>query len=116
MAAELATLATNAVCDVFLSHAGEQKKSFVDCVYQLLTHVGGRGWQRSHRINVFLDQHSLKPGNPAWAVMDEKAATCRIGTFSGCSQRCVRHRLPTCARLVRFARLLLCNADSFATA
>jgi hypothetical protein len=84
MAAVLDTkLANDGVCDVFLSHAGEQKKYIVDCMYQLLVREGGRGRQRSHRLNVFLDQHSLELGGTAWAVMEEKAATCRIGMHFG---------------------------------
>jgi hypothetical protein len=67
------------VCDVFLSHAGEQKKAFADCLYQLLVRAGGRGKQQGQSINVFMDQHSLQLGDQPWAVMEEKARTCRIG-------------------------------------
>ena len=43
---------------VFLSHAGEQKKIFVDVLYHVLTEEG---------MSVFMDEHSLAPGTPeAW--------------------------------------------------
>ena len=40
---------------VFLSHAGEQKKVFVDFLYQALIEEG---------ITVFMDEPSLVPGTP----------------------------------------------------
>jgi hypothetical protein len=70
---------TNGACHVFLSHAGERKKSFVDCLHQLLVREGGRGQRRKQCINVFMDQHSLEPGMKAWATIEEKAQSCRIG-------------------------------------
>jgi hypothetical protein len=74
--------ASKDVCHVFLSHAGEQKKTFVDCLHQLLVREGRRGTQRNQCINVFLDQHSLEAGNNAWAAIEEKAQTCLVGTAS----------------------------------
>jgi hypothetical protein len=71
---------SNDVCHVFLSHAGEQKKAFVDCMHQLLVREGSRGKRRDQCINVFLDQHSLKAGSSAWSVIKEKAQTCHVGT------------------------------------
>jgi hypothetical protein len=70
---------TAGVCHVFLSHSGEQKKSYVDCLYQLLVREGGRGQRRNQRINVFMDQHSLEPGSTAWAEIEKNARSCLIG-------------------------------------
>jgi hypothetical protein len=74
-----ATLDTDEVFDVFLSHAGEQKKSYVDCLYQILVRAGGRGKQRTECFKVFLDQHELALGVTPWKVMEHAARTCRIG-------------------------------------
>jgi hypothetical protein len=79
MAGTQSARGTTGVCHVFLSHAGEQKKSYVDCLHQLLVREGGRGQRRNQCINVFMDQHSLEPGIPAWAVIEENARSCRIG-------------------------------------
>jgi hypothetical protein len=68
------------VCDVFLSHAGEQKKGIVDCVYQILVRLGGsRRKRRNQCVKVFLDQHSLPFGVTPWEVMKRTAGECRIG-------------------------------------
>jgi hypothetical protein len=79
MATESASLDANDVCDVFLSHAGEQKKAIVDCVYQILVRLGGSRKRRDQRVTVFLDQHSLQFGVTPWEVMERTAQTCRIG-------------------------------------
>jgi hypothetical protein len=81
MAAEASDRDTKDTCDVFLSHAGEQKKAYVDCLYQILVRMGWRGAAKHQQqcIEVFLDQHELQPGATAWAVIEEKARTCRIG-------------------------------------
>jgi hypothetical protein len=79
MAGTQRTRDATGVCHVFLSHAGEQKKSYVDCLHQLLLREGGRGQRRNQCINVFMDQHSLKPGGTAWAVVEENVRNCRIG-------------------------------------
>jgi hypothetical protein len=74
-----ATLETNEVFDVFLSHAGEQKKAYVDCLYQILVRAAGRGKQRTECFKVFLDHHDLPFGVTAWKLMEHAARTCRIG-------------------------------------
>jgi hypothetical protein len=79
MAGTQSTGDTSNVCHVFLSHSGEQKSSYVDCLHQLLVREGGRGQRRNQCINVFMDQHSLEPGSTAWAVIEENARNCRIG-------------------------------------
>jgi hypothetical protein len=79
MATHSASLDANAACDVFLSHAGEQKKGIVDCVYQLLVRLGGSGKRRTQCVKVFLDQHSLQFGVTPWEVIVHTARTCRMG-------------------------------------
>jgi hypothetical protein len=76
---KLATPGGEDLFDVFLSHAGEQKKTFVDCLHQILVRAGGRGEHRTERFNVFLDQHALQFGVAAWEVMQHAARTCRVG-------------------------------------
>jgi hypothetical protein len=79
MATESASLEAHDVCDVFLSHAGEQKKAIVDCVYEILVRLGGSRNRRNQCVTVFLDQHSLQFGVTPWEVMERTARTCRIG-------------------------------------
>ena len=56
---------------VFLSHAGEQKKVFVDSLYHVLTEEG---------ISVFMDEPSLVPGTPeAWDSIVEALQTAAVG-------------------------------------
>ena len=55
---------------VFLSHAGEQKGSYVDRVYDLLTEQG---------VSVFFDIRSLKPGIDPALQMIHAALTCQVG-------------------------------------
>ena len=58
--------------DVFLSHAGEQKKEFVDTVCTLLTEV--------HSIRTFVDEHELQPGDAAWPAMEAALREAAVGT------------------------------------
>jgi hypothetical protein len=97
MAAEARDRGTKGACDVFLSHAGEQKKAYVDCLYQILVHVGGRGLAKPRQrcIEVFLDQHGLQPGATAWAVVEEKARNCRIGESHQSSRHALKQRQST---------------------
>jgi hypothetical protein len=63
--------------DVFLSHAGEQKKAFVDCLYQILVRAGGMGKQHTECFKVFLDQHELQLGvtpGKSWTTQHGHAA------------------------------------------
>ena len=56
---------------VFISHAGEQKKGFVDVLYHALTEEG---------ISVFVDEHSLVPGTPeAWESIIEALTAAAVG-------------------------------------
>ena len=56
---------------VFLSHAGEQKKIFVDILYHALTY---------ERIPVFLDEYSLVPGTPgSWERIVEALEAAAVG-------------------------------------
>ena len=45
---------------VFLSHAGEQKRIFVDFVYEALKEEG---------VAVFMDESSLRCGDTAWPTI-----------------------------------------------
>ena len=58
-------------CDVFLSHAGEQKKDFVDLIYAWLTEV--------HQLKCFLDEHDLRPGDQAWLQMEKSLRLASVG-------------------------------------
>jgi hypothetical protein len=58
---------------VFLSHAGAQKRIFVDYIYSSFTGSG---------ISVFLDQHSLDYGR-AQEDMRSAVAGCCVGELSG---------------------------------
>jgi hypothetical protein len=58
--------------DVFLSHAGEQKPVFVDCLHTILTNVGAK-------VSVFMDEHSLEPGDHGWDEIDAAANTAHLG-------------------------------------
>ena len=56
---------------MFLSHAGEQKKVFVDFLYHVLTEEG---------ISVFMDEPSLVPGDPnAWDSIVEALEAAAVG-------------------------------------
>jgi len=57
--------------DVFLSHAGEQKKPIVDAMHTLLRQVPG--------VSVFMDEHSLVPGDEGWDVIVDAARGARVG-------------------------------------
>ena len=57
--------------DVFIAHAGEQKQGFVDVLRVLL--------QQVHRLNVFVDEHSLAVGEHAREQMRDKLATAAVG-------------------------------------
>jgi hypothetical protein len=60
--------------DVFLSHAGEQKLAFVDCLYTLLKN------QLPDDISVFMDEHSLEPADPSpWETIVHAARHTRVG-------------------------------------
>jgi hypothetical protein len=63
--------------DVFICHAGEQKKDFVDTVRTLLKDV--------HKLNVFLDEHSLLIGDHARDKMHEGLESAFVGKYSRCS-------------------------------
>jgi hypothetical protein len=75
------TLDPKDACDVYLSHAGEQKKTFVDCLFQLLECSAGVKGKRQRLLKVFLDQHSLTIGDrfTPWEVMEYEARHCSIG-------------------------------------
>ena len=65
---------------VFLSHAGEQKKVFVDVLYHLLT---------EERIRVFMDEPSLVPGTPeSWNTIVRNLKTAAVGGPSVLMTRC----------------------------
>ena len=56
---------------MFLSHAGEQKKEFVDFLYNLFT---------EERIPVFMDEPSLVPGTPdSWNSIVQALKTAAVG-------------------------------------
>ena len=57
--------------DVFLSHAGEQKKDFVDLIHAWLTEV--------YRLKCFLDEHSLRRGDYAWLQMEKSLRLASVG-------------------------------------
>ena len=54
--------------DVFLSHAGEQKKEFVDLMHAWLTEV--------YFLKCFLDEHILWPGESSWSPNGERLGAC----------------------------------------
>jgi hypothetical protein len=60
--------------DVFLSHAGEKKGDFVDCLNAILKNNVGA------RVRVFMDEHSLEAGDHAWGEIEAAARNARIGT------------------------------------
>ena len=63
--------------DVFLSHAGEQKKEFVDLMHAWLTEV--------YRLKCFLDEHSLRRRNLRFLVANGEmleACISRLNIFS----------------------------------
>ena len=62
---------TEAKWDVFLSHAGEQKKDFVDLMHAWLTEV--------HRLKCFLDEHSLRRGDFSWEQMEKSLRLAAVG-------------------------------------
>jgi hypothetical protein len=59
---------------VFIAHAGEQKLTFADYVYVLL--------RRIHKLEVFLDEHSLEPGRYAPTVMKKKLEAAAVGKIA----------------------------------
>jgi hypothetical protein len=61
--------------------AGEQKKTYVDCLHRILLSVGGVQPRGKRLVKVFLDQHSLGIGSirTPWSVMEHEARNCRIG-------------------------------------
>lgn len=59
------------VYDVFLSHAGQQKKGFVDILNTVLLSTPAK-------IKVFLDQHSLNPGHHGWETIVSAANSARV--------------------------------------
>jgi hypothetical protein len=61
---------------VFLSHAGEQKRDFVDCLYMILTEVYGVG-------PVFMDEHSLVPSTLNEPVMLAAVKDAPLGALRG---------------------------------
>ncbi len=56
--------------DVFISHRGEIKHSFVSFLRAALERAGAY---------VFLDEASLEPGDAAWDTMKEAARHCHVG-------------------------------------
>jgi hypothetical protein len=60
------------IYDAFLSHAGEEKKEFVDCLNTILKHAGSN-------LNIFMDERSLQPGDDGWDVIELAARTSRVG-------------------------------------
>ncbi len=58
-------------CDVSLSHAGEQKKNFVDLMHAWLTEL--------YHQNCFLDEHSLRRGNHSWLQMEKSLRSASVG-------------------------------------
>ena len=65
--------------DVFIAHAGEQKKEFVDTLRVLLRY--------GHGLNVFVDEWCLRPGDDAPGIMQEQLSTAAVGAFVCC--RCM---------------------------
>jgi hypothetical protein len=57
--------------DVFICHAGEQKKDFVDTLRTLLKDV--------HKLSVFLDEHNLLVGDHARDKMRDSLETASVG-------------------------------------
>jgi hypothetical protein len=57
---------------VFLSHAGSQKRDFVDQIF---------GWFNDGPINVFMDQHSLPYGCKAEEVMEKAVHEVCVGEY-----------------------------------
>lgn len=58
---------------VFIAHAGEQKRGFVDVLRVLLRKV--------HGLDVFVDEWSLQPGNDAPLVMRQSLAAAAVGAL-----------------------------------
>ena len=65
------------IFSVFLSHAGEQKKIFVDHIHTAFRGTG---------IQVFMDQHELHYGDEAPEEMRRAASEATVGEF--CWQPC----------------------------
>lgn len=59
-------------CDVFLSHAGEQKREHVDCVHTIAKYI-------LPGVSVFLDQHSLEFGDDADPEMTKAMNEAAVG-------------------------------------
>lgn len=55
---------------VFISHAGEQKKVFVDVLHSFLEIEG---------ISSFVDEYDLVPGNKNWAAIEKALKEATVG-------------------------------------
>jgi hypothetical protein len=62
--------------DVFIAHAGEQKKEFVDTLRVLLRY--------GHGVNAFVDEWCLRPGDDAPYVMQNQLQTAAVGALWCC--------------------------------
>ena len=56
--------------DVFLSHAGEQKRCFVDYLREFLDR---------EEVSHFLDEYSLQPGDKAWPTIVQALEGAAVG-------------------------------------
>lgn len=59
--------------EVFIAHAGEQKRGFVDLLRVLLRDI--------HALDVFVDEWSLQPGDHAPPIMRQSLAAAAIGAL-----------------------------------
>ena len=94
-------LPSKAQASVFLSHAGEQKKVFVDFLHGLLT-------EDPPGLLVFLDEYSLIPGTPdSWHSIVDALKVAAVGAAQLCS-KCPKSACP--AAIASLAKNC-CNVD-----